>query len=103
MLVGYGRVGSLVGGRSQAPARRFLVIEDDQDAVERRERGHRGDRTATPPTRRCSQAANLAAARCLLVAIPDAFEGGQIVEQARRINPQLRSSRARIRTPRSSI
>ena len=35
-------------------------------------------------------AANLEQARCLLVAVPDAFEGGQIVEQARRINPQLR-------------
>jgi CPA2 family monovalent cation:H+ antiporter-2 len=32
---------------------------------------------------------NLAAARCLLVAIPDAFEGGQVVAQAREINPDL--------------
>ena len=29
-------------------------------------------------------------ARCLLVAIPDAFEGGQVVAQARAINPALR-------------
>ena len=35
------------------------------------------------------QAANLAEARCLLVAIPDAFEGGQVVAQARAINPAL--------------
>jgi CPA2 family monovalent cation:H+ antiporter-2 len=34
-------------------------------------------------------AANLGAARCLLVAIPEAFEGGQVVEQARAINPKL--------------
>ncbi len=34
-------------------------------------------------------AANLGAARCLLVAIPDAFEGGQVVEQARALNPGL--------------
>ena len=34
-------------------------------------------------------AANLGAARCLLVAIPDAFEGGQVVEQARALNPKL--------------
>ena len=34
-------------------------------------------------------AANLADARSLLVAIPDAFEAGQIVEQARAINPRL--------------
>ena len=34
-------------------------------------------------------AANLGAARCLFVAIPEAFEGGQVVEQARAINPSL--------------
>ena len=44
---------------------------------------------ATPPIRRCFAAANLSAARCLLVAIPDAFEGGQVVQQARAVNPAL--------------
>lgn len=29
------------------------------------------------------------AARCLLVAIPEAFEGGQVVEQGRQLNPKL--------------
>ena len=44
------------------------------------------DRIARPMLQ---YAANLGAARCLLVAIPDAFEGGQVVEQARAINPSL--------------
>ena len=35
------------------------------------------------------RATNLAHACCLLVAIPDAFEGGQVVEQARGANPDL--------------
>jgi CPA2 family monovalent cation:H+ antiporter-2 len=34
-------------------------------------------------------ACNLPAARFLMVAVPDAFEGGQIVEQARKLNPSL--------------
>jgi CPA2 family monovalent cation:H+ antiporter-2 len=34
-------------------------------------------------------AANLASARILFVAIPAAFEAGQIVEQARRAKPDL--------------
>ena len=42
-----------------------------------------------PPILRSSPAANLGAARCLLVAIPDAFEGGQVVQQARAINAEL--------------
>jgi len=35
-------------------------------------------------------AANLGKARCLFVAIPDAFEGGQVVQQARAISLKLR-------------
>ena len=35
------------------------------------------------------RAAKLTSACCLLVAIPDAFEGGQIVMQARAVNPDL--------------
>jgi len=35
------------------------------------------------------RAANLKSARCLLVAIPDAFEGWQVVQQARALNPGL--------------
>jgi monovalent cation:H+ antiporter-2, CPA2 family len=35
------------------------------------------------------RAANLLVARCLLVAIPDAFEGGQVVAQARERNAAL--------------
>jgi monovalent cation:H+ antiporter-2, CPA2 family len=34
-------------------------------------------------------AANLAEARCLLIAIPDGFEAGQIVEQGRAANPKI--------------
>ncbi len=35
------------------------------------------------------EAANVVAARALLVAIPDAFEGGQIVAKARALAPGL--------------
>jgi CPA2 family monovalent cation:H+ antiporter-2 len=35
------------------------------------------------------RAANLEKARCLIVAIPENFEAGQVVEQARAINPRL--------------
>jgi len=38
---------------------------------------------------RLLRAANLGAARILFVAIPEAFEAGQIVQQARRANPSI--------------
>jgi CPA2 family monovalent cation:H+ antiporter-2 len=89
VLVGYGRVGRIVGAglrQNQVPT---LVIEELRpSAVEAREAGFEvihGNAT----TAEVIEAANLAAARCLLAAIPDAFEGGQVVAQARTINPAL--------------
>jgi CPA2 family monovalent cation:H+ antiporter-2 len=67
----------------------LFVIEDDEDEVAGlKERGIAAlaGNAADPAV---IQAANLPAARCLLVAIPDAFEGGQVVQQARAINPKL--------------
>ena len=89
VLVGHGRVGSVV---SRVLAERdvpFFVIEDDEDAVaELKSRGIAAlaGNAADPAV---IEAANLGAARCLLVAIPNAFEGGQVVQQARAINPGL--------------
>ena len=68
----------------------LLVIEHDSDETDRlKARGIEviNGNAADPEV---LAAANLEQARCLLVAVPDAFEGGQVVEQARRISPQLR-------------
>jgi len=89
VLVGHGRVGSVISEALAASKTPFLVIESEGDAIKKlRERGIETiiGNGADPEV---VQAANLAAARCLLVAIPDAFEGGQVVEQARKINAQL--------------
>ncbi len=90
VLVGHGRVGSVVSrvlGERDVP---FFVIEDDEDAVaELKARGMMAlaGNAADPAV---IEAANLSKARCLLVAIPNAFEGGQVVQQARALNPGLR-------------
>ncbi|MBN9587769.1 MAG: cation:proton antiporter [Alphaproteobacteria bacterium] len=83
VLVGYGRVGRLIaeGLKGTLP---LLVIEEGQvgdPAIEHiRGNAARADMLA---------AANLLGARILFVAIPQAFEAGQIVEQARAANPNL--------------
>ena len=67
----------------------LFIIEDDDDAVEAlRDRGIEAlsGNAADPEV---IPAANLGAARCILVAIPNAFEGGQVVQQARALNPTL--------------
>jgi len=89
VLIGHGRVGSAISKVLIDNAVPFFVIEDDDDAVEGlKAKGIEAvSGNAADPA--IMAAANLGAARCLLVAIPDAFEGGQVVEQARAINPTL--------------
>jgi CPA2 family monovalent cation:H+ antiporter-2 len=89
VLVGYGRVGGLVGEALHALGRRLLVIEDRADLVEALQA--RGievvqGNAASPDLLR---AVRLEAARSLIVAIPDGFEAGQIVGHGRAANPRL--------------
>jgi monovalent cation:H+ antiporter-2, CPA2 family len=89
VLVGFGRVGSRVGEELLREKLPFLVIEDQQELVAKlRARGVEAlqGNGAAPEV---LAAANLAAARSLLVAIPDGFEAGQIVEQGRATNPKI--------------
>ena len=89
VLVGHGRVGSVISEELAERKVRLLVIEnDDERLAELKAQGIEAiaGNAADPGI---VAAAALAAARCLLVAIPDAFEGGQVVEQARALNPQL--------------
>jgi CPA2 family monovalent cation:H+ antiporter-2 len=88
VLVGHGRVGSFISAALPAGTP-LLVIEDDGDrAAALKDAGREAiaGNAAHPDVIR---AANLAAARCLLVAIPDGFEGGQVVAQARALNAGL--------------
>jgi monovalent cation:H+ antiporter-2, CPA2 family len=88
VLVGHGRVGSFVSAALPADTA-LLVIEDDPGRVATLKGEGREAITGNAAHPDVIRAANLPVARCLLVAIPDAFEGGQVVEQARRLNPAL--------------
>src|SRR4051812_46675457 len=89
VLVGYGRVGSVIGAALIEAKVPLLVIESDHDIVDalRKQTLNAINGNAADPE--LARAANYPAARCLLVAVPDGFEGGQVVEQARAINPTL--------------
>ena len=88
VLVGHGRVGSFVSAGLPADTA-LLVIEDDADRVAALKSAGREAIVGNAAHPDVIRAANLSAARCLLVAIPDAFEGGQVVAQARELNPAL--------------
>jgi monovalent cation:H+ antiporter-2, CPA2 family len=89
VLIGFGRVGSRIGADLEREDVPFLVVEDRHELVNklraRRIEAIQGNAAAPEVI----DAANLASARCLLVAIPDGFEAGQIVEQARAVNPKI--------------
>ncbi|MEA2963505.1 MAG: monovalent cation:H+ antiporter-2, family, partial [Alphaproteobacteria bacterium] len=88
VLVGHGRVGSFISA-AMPPQTALLVIEDDADRVATLQGEAREAIAGNAADPEVIGAANLAAARCLLVAIPDAFEGGQVVAQARELNRAL--------------
>ncbi len=89
VLVGYGRVGSLVGRGLLAATRPLLVIEDREDQAEaaRRDGAEVVHGNAADP--QILRLAGLEQAGQLFVTVPEAFEAGQVVQQARAANPAL--------------
>jgi len=89
VLVGHGRVGRVVAQALRDTGTPFLVIEDNPGAVEQLRKEGVEVITGNAAGPDVLAAGNLAAARALLVAIPEAFEGGQIVAKARALNAAL--------------
>ncbi len=89
ILVGYGRVGSLVGQALRDRSLPFLVIEDAARPQGRLREDGIETISGNAVRDDILGSANVAGARRLIVAIPNAFEAGQIVENAKAANPQL--------------
>ena len=90
VLVGYGRVGSLVGKGLLSRGRRLIVVEAERDVDGRPDRDGAEVIVGNAADPRVLEMADIANASELVVAIPEIFEAGQIVEQARRLNPAIR-------------
>ncbi len=89
VLIGHGRVGKFISKALRERRTPLFVIDDNADDVASlNDQGIEAvSGNAADPE--LIHAANLGEARCLLVAVPDAFERGQVVEQARAINADL--------------
>ncbi|WP_279327029.1 NAD-binding protein [Deinococcus koreensis] len=89
MIVGYGRVGRLVGQALQARRLPFVVVEQDDALVEElRAQGLSviyGDAARTQVLRQ----AGLAQAGVVVVATPDALQAQLITEHVRRVSAQV--------------
>ena len=89
VIVGCGRVGSLVAEAMVAQGQPFLVIEERGEVVDGlRTRGIEAI-AGNAAQSGILKAANLSGARWFISAIPNPFENGNLIEQARAANPQL--------------
>jgi CPA2 family monovalent cation:H+ antiporter-2 len=89
VIVGYGRVGGVVGKGLKSQGLPFVVVDQDRRRIESlRERGVSaiyGDAT-TPGV---LEAANIDKARLLVIATPDGFQTRRIIKLSREHNPQI--------------
>ena len=89
VVVGYGRVGGVIADDLAARNDPLLVIEDGEDRVRRLREKNIETISGNAADSRVLALAGLDRAEALLVAIPNGFEAGQAIEQARQINPGL--------------
>ncbi|PZO75558.1 MAG: Kef family K(+) transporter [Mesorhizobium amorphae] len=89
VLIGYGRVGTLVAAALRDKGIPILVVEDADKRISELRKADIETIIGNAADSRVLRAANLPEARRLVVAIPNAFEAGHIVEQGRAANPKL--------------
>jgi CPA2 family monovalent cation:H+ antiporter-2 len=89
VLIGYGRVGSLIGRALAGRGDKMLVIESNADGIEKARQDGAEVIVGNAADSEILAAANIAGARRLFVTIPEPFEAGQAVQQARAANPGL--------------
>jgi CPA2 family monovalent cation:H+ antiporter-2 len=89
ILVGHGRVGSLVADTLKQNGQPILVIEERQEIVN--ELRSRGIEVIAGNANQSGllEAANVGGARWLISAIPNPFENSNLIEHARAVNPKI--------------
>jgi monovalent cation:H+ antiporter-2, CPA2 family len=89
VLVGHGRVGRLIAETLERAGQSYLVIEERQEIVDQLQAQGIEVIAGDAAQSGLLEAANVAAARWLISAIPNPFESGNLIEQARAANPGL--------------
>lgn len=89
VLVGFGRVGRLVGRELHDAGHALALIETDRDALESAHAAGIAGVLANAAHEDALRAAHVEGAKAVLVAIPQTLEAGQIIEHARELNPNL--------------
>ncbi len=89
VLVGFGRVGALVGRDLQASGHTLALIETNRDHLEQARALGIAGVPGNAAAEETLVAVNAATATALLIAIPNTLEAGQIIRHARAQNPSI--------------
>lgn len=89
IVIGFGRIGSVVGEALLEARTPFLVIEDAEGRANAARALGIEVVVGNAAASKALALANVAGATTVVIAIPNAFEAGQAVEQARKLNPKL--------------
>ncbi len=89
ILVGYGRVGSIVAHTLRGHGLNFVAIESDRTLTEKRRREGETVIYGDAAREAVLTAAHPERARLLIVTLPDSFYARQIVRQAKKLNPTI--------------
>ncbi len=90
VIVGYGRVGSLIGKSLEAAQATYSVVEDREDLVETLQGQGIAAVLGNGISREAMLAAGAEKADLIFVTVPNGFEAGGIVELARELNPNVK-------------
>jgi CPA2 family monovalent cation:H+ antiporter-2 len=90
VLVGYGRVGGVVAGELLEEGAPFVLVEDAEGRVHAAREAGIEVIVGNAATTETLRLANVMGARCVIIAIPNAFEAGQAVEQCRKLSSAVR-------------
>ncbi|MFO0987017.1 MAG: YbaL family putative K(+) efflux transporter [Alphaproteobacteria bacterium] len=89
IVVGHGRVGGVICETLRRANMPLVVVETGVDIVGKLRAEGVDAQCGNAADHALLEAANIAQARILFVAIPIAFEAGQVIERARHVNPAL--------------
>jgi CPA2 family monovalent cation:H+ antiporter-2 len=90
VLAGYGRIGQAIGDALRQRGSALLVLEENQELVAMLHGQNIETIDGNASRDDVLEAANLPRASALVIAIPDPFEGGEVIRVARLANPNLR-------------
>ena len=89
ILIGHGRVGSVIAARFKSLSQPLTIIEDAEEPAAAAHAAGIDVMVGNAVDPELLERAGIRTARTLYVAIPNAFEAGQVIEQARAANSSL--------------